>query len=197
MGINLTEDSKRMLLFDGPGLDFTHQVMNLVKGIALSSSSTGSTANEQVFITHQLLSSISIALNDKNLCADLLEEILQCGWTSVSCYWQGSSGGTNIQPLVLFLVQVTILLLVSYPLTYSLPLSLSLSLTTFLSLFKIFVGCMHPAVPPQDALISTEGLINMNDSRGLFKLSWFQEQCFDHIIDSSLKVCIDCISLFL
>jgi hypothetical protein len=49
--------------------------MNLAKGIATSSSSAGSTANEQVFITHQLLSSISVALSDKNLCADLLEEV--------------------------------------------------------------------------------------------------------------------------
>jgi hypothetical protein len=75
MGAKISEDTKRALLFDGSGLEFTHQVMNLAKGIATSSSSTGSTSNEQVFITHQLLQAISIALSDNTLCADLLEEV--------------------------------------------------------------------------------------------------------------------------
>jgi hypothetical protein len=75
MGEKISEDMKRSLLFDGPGLEFTHQVLNLAKGIATSSSSTGSTSSEQIFITHQLLQTISIALSDNTLCADLLEEV--------------------------------------------------------------------------------------------------------------------------
>jgi hypothetical protein len=63
------------LLFQGAGLELTHQVLRLAKVIGSSSTSSIATLGEQTEITLQLLVTISGALNDKAVCAELLEEV--------------------------------------------------------------------------------------------------------------------------
>ena len=83
-------------------------------------------------------------------------QVLQCGWTCVSCYWQSSrvtggiggggsdnEGGGTVKPLVVLLLQ-------------------------------LFSACMDPEVPPQDALLSIQGPMEQHSSHHLFTLTWFR-----------------------
>ena len=62
-------------VFQGAGLDWVHQVLRLTQGVASASSSAIGTLGEQTAITLRLLMGISGALNDKAVCAELLDEV--------------------------------------------------------------------------------------------------------------------------
>lgn len=47
-GSDINEDVRTSLIFEGAGLDFTHQALSLTRSIASASSSAGATVSDQV-----------------------------------------------------------------------------------------------------------------------------------------------------
>jgi hypothetical protein len=158
----------------GEGLVFLKQLLQLIILLANSSSVAIATLMNELEVSHRLLLVMVGELANSAVCAELLGEIIKAGWTLVTCHWpkqsrqmaaglssavqgQGQTGIDAVVPVVATLVQ-------------------------------LFVGCLAGStIPPQDAVLAIEGLVQANEKFRLFAADWFQSRFLGTVLESTIK----------